>query len=39
MRADAIKAEQGLAAYSASLEAKYEGDYARIMQPGDGKKN
>lgn len=39
MRADAIKAEQGLAAYSASLEAKYEGDYAKIMQPGDGKKN
>lgn len=39
IRADAIKAEQGLAAYSASLEAKYEGDYAKIMQPGDGKKN
>lgn len=39
MRADAIKAEQGIAAYSANIEAKYEGDYARIMQPGDGKKN
>lgn len=39
MRAEAIKAEQGLAAYSASLEAKYEGDYAKIMQPADGKKN
>lgn len=32
MRADAIKAEAGLAAYSANLEAKYEGDYAKIMQ-------
>lgn len=32
MRADAIKAEAGLAGYSASLEAKYEGDYAKIMQ-------
>ncbi len=32
MRADAIKAEAGLAAYSASLEAKYEGDYAKIMR-------
>lgn len=39
MRAEAVKAEQGLAAYSASLEAKYEGDYAKIMQPADGKKN
>jgi EpsD family peptidyl-prolyl cis-trans isomerase len=39
MRADAVKAEQGIAAYSANLEAKYEGDYAKIMQPGDGKKN
>ncbi len=32
MRADAIKAEAGMAAYSANLDAKYEGDYARIMQ-------
>ena len=39
MRADAVKAELGIAAYSANLEAKYEGDYAKIMQPGDGKKN
>ena len=23
----------GIAAYSANLEAKYEGDYAKIMQP------
>ncbi|WOH53742.1 hypothetical protein [Bradyrhizobium sp. sBnM-33] len=39
MRADAIKAELGVARYSANLEAKYEGEYANIMQPGDGKKN
>lgn len=39
MRADAVKAELGIAAYSANLEAKYEGEYAKIMQPGDGKKN
>jgi EpsD family peptidyl-prolyl cis-trans isomerase len=39
MRADAIKAELGIARYSANLEAKYEGEYASIMQPGDGKKN
>ena len=39
MRADAVKAEQGIAAYSANLEAKYEGEYAKIMQPGDSKKN
>jgi EpsD family peptidyl-prolyl cis-trans isomerase len=32
MRADAIKAEAGMAAYSANQEAKYEGDYAKIMQ-------
>jgi hypothetical protein len=32
MRADAIKAEAGLAAYSSNLEAKYEGEYAKIMQ-------
>lgn len=32
MRADAIKAEASLAAYSANLEAKYEGEYAEIMK-------
>jgi EpsD family peptidyl-prolyl cis-trans isomerase len=32
MRADAIKAEAGMAGYTANLEAKYEGDYAKIMQ-------
>ncbi len=37
MRADALKAEAGLAAYSANLEAKYEGEYANIMKPGDQK--
>jgi EpsD family peptidyl-prolyl cis-trans isomerase len=31
LRADALKAEAGLAGMSANLEAKYEGDYARIM--------
>ena len=31
MRADAIKAEAGMAGYSANQEAKYEGDYANIM--------
>jgi len=36
MRAEALKAETGLAAYSASLEAKYEGDYAKIMQSAEG---
>ena len=36
MRADAMKAEAGIAAYSANLEAKYEGDYAKIMQPAAG---
>lgn len=39
MRADAVKAELGIAAYSANIEAKYEGEYAKIMQPADGKKN
>lgn len=39
MRADAVKAELGIATYSANLEAKYEGEYAKIMQPGDGKQN
>ena len=36
LRADALKAETGIAAYSANLEAKYEGEYAKIMQPGEG---
>lgn len=31
LRADALKAEAGVAAYSANLEVKYDGDYARIM--------
>jgi EpsD family peptidyl-prolyl cis-trans isomerase len=35
MRADAIKAEIELASYSAKLEAKFEGDYAQIMQQGN----
>ena len=34
LRADALKAEIGLATYSAKLEAKYEGEYAKIMQQG-----
>jgi EpsD family peptidyl-prolyl cis-trans isomerase len=34
LRADALKAEAGIAAYSANVEAKYEGDYANIMQRG-----
>jgi EpsD family peptidyl-prolyl cis-trans isomerase len=39
MRADAFKAEVGIATYSANLEAKYENDYyAKIMQV-DEKKN
>ncbi len=32
LRADRLKAEAGLAAFSANLEAKYEGDYASIMK-------
>ncbi len=32
MRAEALKAEAGMATYSAKLEAKYEGDYANIMK-------
>jgi EpsD family peptidyl-prolyl cis-trans isomerase len=41
LRTDALKAETGLASMSANLEAKYEGDYARIMAgqgDTDGKK-
>jgi len=37
IRADALAAELGLAAYSAKLEAKYEGDYADIMKQGEVK--
>lgn len=37
MRADALTAELGLAAYSAKLEAKYEGDYADLMKQGETK--
>ncbi|MGW1420245.1 hypothetical protein ACWAT4_09025 [Bradyrhizobium manausense] len=37
MRADTIAAELGLAAYSARLEAKYEGEYADLMKQGDAK--
>lgn len=37
MRTDAIAAELGLAAYSAKLDAKYEGDYADIMKQGETK--
>ncbi len=36
MRADAVKAEAGLAAYAANIEVKYEGDYAKAMQRDDG---
>ena len=39
LRGDALKAEAGLATYSANLEAKYEGEYAKIMQQGDDRKN
>ncbi len=36
LRADALKAEAGIAAFSANLEAKYQGEYAKIMQQGAG---
>lgn len=39
LRADALKAEVGMATYSANLEAKYEGEYAKIMQQSEGTKN
>jgi EpsD family peptidyl-prolyl cis-trans isomerase len=39
LRADAFKAEAGIAAYSANVEAKYEGNYANIMQRGADAKN
>jgi EpsD family peptidyl-prolyl cis-trans isomerase len=39
LRADALKAEAGMASYSANLEAKYEGEYAKIMQQGADKRN
>lgn len=36
LRSDALKAETGLESMTANLEAKYEGDYAKIMAgPGD----
>jgi EpsD family peptidyl-prolyl cis-trans isomerase len=38
MRADALKAELSLASYTANAEARYEGDYARVMQ-GNGSKD
>jgi EpsD family peptidyl-prolyl cis-trans isomerase len=43
LRADALKAESGLASMTANLEAKYQGDYAKIMAgqgdaAADGKK-
>jgi len=31
LKADAVKAETGVAAFSANMEARYEGDYAAIM--------
>lgn len=40
MRAESLRAETVLAAYSANLQAKYQGEYAKIMQQGvitDGK--
>ncbi len=36
LRADALKAEAGIAAFSAKLEAKYQGEYAKIMQQDAG---
>jgi EpsD family peptidyl-prolyl cis-trans isomerase len=36
LRADALKAEAGIAAFSANLEAKYQGEYATIMQQAAG---
>ncbi len=39
LRADALKAEAGIANYSANLEAKYEGVYAEIMKQGGEKKD
>jgi hypothetical protein len=37
MRADALTAELGMAAYSAKLEAKFEGDYANLMNQAEPK--
>jgi hypothetical protein len=39
LRAEAFKGEAGIAAYSANLEAKYEGNYVNIMQRGVDAKN
>jgi hypothetical protein len=32
LRADLLKSELGMASVAANLEAKYEGDYANLMQ-------
>jgi EpsD family peptidyl-prolyl cis-trans isomerase len=37
MRADAVKAQASLAAYTANIEAKYEGQYADIMKKNTAK--
>jgi EpsD family peptidyl-prolyl cis-trans isomerase len=34
LRADLVKSEIGMASVAAKLEAKYEGDYAKVMQKG-----
>jgi len=39
IRADALKAEGNMASYAANIEAKYEGEYGKIMRPGADKKN
>jgi len=36
LRADALKAEAGMAAFTANLEAKYQGEYVKIMQQAAG---
>jgi hypothetical protein len=33
LRADLLKSEIGMASVAANLEAKYEGDYAKLMSP------
>jgi EpsD family peptidyl-prolyl cis-trans isomerase len=39
MRAEALKGEASLASYTANLEAKFEGEYAKIMQQSQGQQN
>jgi EpsD family peptidyl-prolyl cis-trans isomerase len=39
LRADALKGETSMAKFSANLEAKYQGEYAKIMSGGDNKSN